>query len=240
LNQSRSKMKRLSYILLIFFIADFIIDALLANRGDESLRYISKGLITVLLLAFFINEVRSFITKAASKYITLVCCALIFSFLGDVFLVHNSSLNFMLGLASFLIAHIFYILFFYRIHSFKNKSRHLFWISSIIILSYVVILNCLFNSNVTAQGLTIPVLLYSFVLGTMAFAAINVNNVSKRAANFTFCITAGAIIFVASDSMLAFNKFYLAKPLPGFYIMLTYCIAQFFIVMGAVKFIKQY
>ncbi len=231
-------MKRLSYLLLIFFIADFIADALLANKGDESLRCISKGLITILLLAFFINEVRSFTTKAVSKYIGLVCCALVFSFLGDVFLVHNSSLNFMLGLASFLTAHIFYILFFYRIHSFKNKGKPLFWISGVIILSYVVTLNYLFNSNVAEQGLTIPVLLYSLVLGAMAFAAININNTTKQ--SFAVYITAGAIIFVASDSMLAFNKFYLAKPFPGFYIMLTYCIAQFLIVMGAVKFIKQY
>ncbi len=234
-------MKRLSYILLIFFTADFIIDALLANRGDESLRYISKGLITILLLAFFITEVRSFKTKAVSKYTGLVCCALIFSFLGDVFLVKDSSLHFMLGLAAFLIAHVFYILFFYRIHSINNKSRPLFWISGIIILSYVAALNYLFNSNVAAQGLTIPVLLYSLVLGTMAFAAINVNYTAKHTKSFrVFYIIAGAIIFVASDSMLAFNKFYLAKPLPGFYIsMVTYSVAQFFIVSGAVKFIKQ-
>jgi uncharacterized membrane protein YhhN len=233
-------MKRLSYVLLIFFIVDFIIDASLANERDESLRYISKGLITVLLLAFFITEVRSFATKAVSKYVTLLCCGLVFSFLGDEFLVKDNSLHFMLGLASFLTAHIFYILFFYRIHSFKNKSTPLFWISIIIILSYVVTLNYLFNANVTAQGLTIPVLLYSVVLGTMAFAAININNTAKRSENFASYITAGAVFFVASDSMLAFNKFYLATPLPGFYIMLTYCIAQFFIVMGAVRFIKQY
>lgn len=233
-------MKRLSYFLLTLFIADFIIDTLLAHRGNESLRYVSKGLITLLLIIFFITETRPLATKAVSKYIRLVCCALIFSFLGDVFLVHDSSLNFMLGLASFLIAHIFYILFFYRINSFKNKSNLLFWISGIIILSYVATLNYLFSSNVTAQGLTTPVLLYSFVLGTMAFAAINVINTARHTKSFAFYIIAGAIIFVASDSMLAFNKFYLTTPLPGFYIMFTYCLAQFLIVLGAVKLIKQY
>jgi uncharacterized membrane protein YhhN len=238
--QSRNNMKRLSYVLLFFFIADFIIDALIANRGDKSLRYISKGSITVLLLAFFIIEVRSFKTKAVLKYIRPVCCAPIFSFLGDEFLVSNSSLHFMLGLASFLTAHIFYIIFFYRIHSFKSKSKPLFWISAIIILSYIVTLNYLFSANVSAQALTVPVVLYSAVLGAMAFAAININNATKRSETFALYITAGALFFVASDSMLACNKFYLTTLLPGFYIMLTYCIAQFFIVMGAVKFIKQY
>jgi uncharacterized membrane protein YhhN len=233
-------MKRLSYILLIVFIADFIIDAFLANQGSGSLRYISKGLLMPLLLVFFITDVRSVTTKAVSKYIRPVCCALIFSFLGDVFLVKDSSLFFMLGLASFLTAHIFYILFFSRIQSFKNKSRSLLLISGIIVLGYVVTLNYLFSSNVAAQGLTIPVLLYSLVLGTMAFAAININTATMRSKSFMFYIIAGAIIFVASDSMLAFNKFYLTTPLPGFYIMLTYCLAQFLIVLGAVKFTKQY
>jgi uncharacterized membrane protein YhhN len=232
-------MKRFSYFLLIFFIADFIIDALLANNGNESLHYVSKGLITLLLLAFFIIEVRTHASKPVSKYITLICCALVFSFLGDVFLVKNSSLCFMLGLACFFIAHVFYILFFYRINSFSKANNALFWISALIILSYVITLNYLFRSNVAEQGLTVPVLLYSFILGLMVFAAINTNNAAKYSGPFAFYITVGAIIFVSSDSMLAFNKFYLATPLPGFYIMLTYCLAQFLIVFGAVKFIKQ-
>jgi uncharacterized membrane protein YhhN len=233
-------MKRSSYFLLILFVTDFIIDSLLANNGNESWRYISKGLITLLLLAFFIIEVGTYTTKAVSKYITPACCALVFSFLGDIFLVKNSSLSFMLGLASFLIAHIFYILLFYRINSFKNKNNALFWISGVIIFCYVIMLNYLFRSNVAEQGLTVPVLLYSLILGLMVFAAININNTAKYAGPFVFLIIAGAIIFVSSDSMLAFNKFYLTTPLPGFYIMLTYCLAQFLIVLGAVKFIKQY
>jgi uncharacterized membrane protein YhhN len=145
----------------------------------------------------------------------------------------------MFGLASFLIAHIFYILLFYRICLFNNKSKLLFLISGVIILSYVVILNYLFHPQVVVQGLSLPVMLYSFILGAMLFTAVNVNNAVIPPKSFALYIIAGAVSFVASDSMLAFNKFYLTSPLPGFYIMLTYCLAQFFIVTGAVKFIKQ-
>jgi uncharacterized membrane protein YhhN len=232
-------MKHLSYLFLILFFIDFIVDTVIAPGEIESLRYISKGSLMLLLLAFFITEASAFTTKDNSAYIKLMCGALIFSFLGDIFLVKDGSLNFMLGLASFLIAHIFYILLFYRISPFNDKSSLLFWVSGIVILSYIVILNYLFHLQATAQGLLLPVMLYSFILGAMLFTAVNVNNAVMRPKPFAFYIAAGAVSFVASDSMLAFNKFYLTTPLSGSYIMLTYCLAQFFIVTGVVKFIKQ-
>jgi uncharacterized membrane protein YhhN len=54
----------------------------------------------------------------------------------------------------------------------------------------------------------------------------------KSAAN---AILSGAIFFVSSDSILAFNKFYAPVPLASFLIMITYLVAQYLITVGILK-----
>jgi uncharacterized membrane protein YhhN len=46
----------------------------------------------------------------------------------------------------------------------------------------------------------------------------------------------GAALFVASDSILALNKFKKHFDLAGIYIMATYILAQFFIVVGSIRY----
>jgi len=48
----------------------------------------------------------------------------------------------------------------------------------------------------------------------------------------------GALLFVISDSVLAINKFYQSFEMAGVIIMLTYGLAQLFIVQGAIKYIR--
>ena len=234
-------MKRLLHVALPgLFIIDFIIDSVFAAYADNSWRYVSKGLLMPLLFAFFASGINIYSgTNNNAKYIRLIGFALLFSFLGDIFLIEDSSLNFMMGIAAFLIAHVFYIIFFCRIQPFKRKNSLSILISGFIILSYVVLIDYLFWPLITKQSLTMPVVTYSFFLGTMLFTAVNTINTEKKPKDFMVYLIAGAMLFVASDSILAFNKFYLTQQIPGFYVMLTYCIAQFLIVNSAIKFIKQ-
>ena len=232
-------MKPLSYVLLILFTIDFIADVIVSNTGNESARYVTKGLLMPILLAFFVVEIKHFARRTDLKYARFIGLALTFSFAGDMFLVTDNSLNFILGIASFLIAHIFYIVFFYRVKSFTKKNKLFLLATGLIITCYVACMNYLFRPLVTKQQLTIPVMAYSIVLGAMLFTAFNVSNSTIWLKRFAYYIIPGAIIFVASDSMIAFNKFYLTTPLPGFYIMLTYCVAQLLIVIGAIEFIKR-
>jgi uncharacterized membrane protein YhhN len=48
-------------------------------------------------------------------------------------------------------------------------------------------------------------------------------------------ILLGAIVFVSSDSILAFNKFYQPVMRSSFLIMVTYLAAQYLIVSGILK-----
>ncbi|HRF25670.1 MAG TPA: lysoplasmalogenase family protein, partial [Chitinophagaceae bacterium] len=49
----------------------------------------------------------------------------------------------------------------------------------------------------------------------------------------------GAILFVISDSVLAINKFYYPFEYRGVLIMLTYGMAQWFIVKGAILYLRN-
>lgn len=72
----------------------------------------------------------------------------------------------------------------------------------------------------------------------MLLCAINIS-VSKKLGNVAVIFfIPGAVCFVASDSMIGFNRFHLPKPLPGYYITGTYCAAQFLIVTGAIHILN--
>jgi uncharacterized membrane protein YhhN len=47
-------------------------------------------------------------------------------------------------------------------------------------------------------------------------------------------VVSGAVLFLVSDSLLAINKFYAPVLYSGFFIMLTYSLAQYFIVSGII------
>ena len=232
-------MKRLPAALLILFIIDFIADSFIAASYNNNFRYASKGLLMPLLLAFFIAGIKTGASLVDKKYIMPVCFALIFSFLGDVLLVKDGSLYFMLGIAAFLIAHIFYIILFCRIQPFTKNNGVFILISGAVILCYVALLDFLFWPNITQQNLTIPVVTYSIVLGAMLFTALNVINKKRVSKKIILSLVFGAVLFVLSDSIIAFNKFYLSTPVNGFYVMSSYCLAQFLIANGAMKFIND-
>jgi uncharacterized membrane protein YhhN len=82
-----------------------------------------------------------------------------------------------------------------------------------------------------------PVLIYGLVIGTMlAFALWQYGKVPARAAWF---FIVGALLFVASDSMLAINKFKTPITHGGLWIMGTYILAQYLIAKGSALHINS-
>ncbi len=82
-------------------------------------------------------------------------------------------------------------------------------------------------------NMKIPVLIYGITISTMLSAAMwQYQKLENKTALF-FII--GATLFVASDSLLAFNRFRESFNLAGVSIMTTYILAQLFIVTGAIR-----
>lgn len=170
--------------------------------------------------------------KFPSRKILLI--ALFFSWIGDVILLFAdiSEIYFIIGLVSFLIAHLTYcVLFNKQIVGEMQVNKVLFGFGSLLIAFYLIgMLGFLMPK---LGELRIPVIIYAAVISTMLLFAFNGYLIWKKPA--ALYIFLGAATFVASDSILAFNKFYAPIEKGSFFIMLTYLVAQYLIVVGIIK-----
>ena len=160
----------------------------------------------------------------------VIVSALAFSWLGDIFLLFENyeAIFFMLGLGSFLVAHLFYIFYFLRIEPGTPGILRKRPILVIIVAAYCTGLYILLMPSL--GPLKIPVLVYAFVIGCMWLSSMHAYSKVNLPAYIYFL--AGALLFVLSDSLLALDKFYHKFPAAGVAVMLTYCAAQYFIVKG--------
>lgn len=149
-------------------------------------------------------------------------------------LMGASELYFMLGLASFLTAHVFYI-FTFRQFKLEDDSQALQGLQrirfSFPIILYGTGLVVILYSRL--GDLKIPVLLYALVLTLMVLNALM--RFGRTSTPSFVMVFGGALLFMISDSILAVNKFLDPIPYSGFWIMSTYISAQFLIVYGLLK-----
>ncbi|HEU5168039.1 MAG TPA: lysoplasmalogenase [Chitinophagaceae bacterium] len=216
---------------IIVYILVLAADLFAVYTGNETLRYITKPLLMPLLIIYFMAETNSFISSL-KKWIVL---ALTFSLAGDVFLMFESKNSnfFIFGLVTFLIAHIFYILFFENVIRKEGLRKNYWWFLPVII--YYIALIYILSPNL--GDLKLPVRFYGIVISYMLIQALQAGRIRDLAAA-TFMI-GGAVLFITSDSILAINKFYEPFEYAGIAIMLTYGIAQLLITLGAVRYISS-
>lgn len=209
-------------IFCIIVIAELICDNV---NSLTFLHYATKPLILISLILFF--KKYSLHIDSKTRHFTLL--ALLLSLLGDTLLMFaNKSANFFIaGLVAFLLAHIMYIITFLKKRNTANNSIPLI----IILVAYASGLFYLLKDNL--GDLLIPVITYIIIILFMVVSAfIRQGNVPKYSYTLVFF---GALFFIASDSLLALNKFYKPLPFSGISIMLTYAIAQLCIVLGITK-----
>jgi len=220
--------KRFWIILYLFVLAA---DLFAVYNGNETFRYITKPLLMPLLIVFFIFETKG-LASSLKKWIIL---ALGFSCAGDVLLMFESMNGnfFIFGLVAFLIAHIFYILFFENVIRKEGLSKNYWWFLPVII--YYVSLVYILSPHL--GDMKLPVRIYGIVISYMLIQALQTGRIKDFGA--ATLMIGGAVLFITSDSLLAINKFYDSFEYAGIAIMLTYGIAQLLITLGAVKYISS-
>lgn len=160
----------------------------------------------------------------------LLGSALALSSLGDFFLgirrignLEGESL-FLLGLGSFLIVHLIYIALFRRylaLFWWKPGPARM-WGLLAILVGLASVLGILRHS---LGSMLIPVVVYSLVLSCMGISAM-LADLGNPLAAF------GALLFIASDAMIAIAKFRGPFPGNGQLIWITYYAAQVLILRG--------
>lgn len=216
--------------LSIVFVLVFLIDLVAVYANNEALRYATKPLLMPVLTLFFISETRA----VHSSLKKLIIAALIFSWLGDVLLMFENFQEsfFIYGLVSFLITQVFYILFFEKI-IIREKLKQRYWIFLPVIAFYIALILVL---SPTLGDLNWPVRIYGIVICYMLIKALQAGWIRNRLTAFYFI--SGAVLFVISDSVLAWNRFYQPFEYSGILIMTTYGMAQLLLVSGAVRYVN--
>ncbi|MCF8214807.1 MAG: lysoplasmalogenase [Chitinophagaceae bacterium] len=217
------KTKPLFFLFVIVSIAEII----LISTGNETLRIFTKPLIIPFLAGIYhLNA----ISPPKKNYKDPVLLGLFFSWIGDILLQNEG--YFIPGLMAFLIAHIFYILFFASTQSANTSFFKLRPVMIIAVIAYLIELMILLWPHL--GGMKIPVLVYGITISTMLSAAFW--QYQKLDNTTALYLIFGAGFFVASDSILALNKFKTQFDSAGIYIMSTYILAQLFIVLGAIRY----
>ncbi len=192
-----------------------VIGILLFFLGKESnnyaLRMIGKPLPLLMLLLLL---------KPDTRYGKFIFTGLLLSLVGDI-LLEASSHWFLYGLITFLLAHVSYLV------AFSGRRHKTAWFMLLFLLVYGAAFYWVLFPHL--QTMALPVFVYLLIILAMAWRAVAQIN-SDRWAIFA---TIGALFFVLSDSILAFNKFYTAIPAADWVIMLSYWTAQFLIFYSA-------
>ncbi len=211
-----------------FFLPLYVI-LVLANLiggqfGYDSLRDFSKPLILLSLLVYFGINGRHL---KRSTYM-LMLSALFFSWMGDILLKYEavSSSFFIYGLLAFLTAHVLYSLLFLK--KWNKKASKYFWLVLLLLALYGIVLFMLLKEGL--GSLMVPVFVYVLAILFMAVAAFRrKGSVNTDSFKLVFW---GALFFIASDSILAVNKFLGSVPYVHILVMGTYATAQFLITKG--------
>jgi uncharacterized membrane protein YhhN len=173
----------------------------------------------------------------APAYTVLILAGLVLSLAGDWFLIDSDEKprNFMLGLGSFLVAHLLYIAAFTVAQVLRgvpiDMNREVGIAALLIILGMVVY----FYMRPSLGNMAQPVLLYITVISLMVHRAVAGVVIGAGLLSQGTLAAGGALLFYISDFMLAINRFVFDGEgrANSVWVLSTYYCAQLFIALSA-------
>lgn len=204
---------------LLFAVLLALVYLLYGNRPTTPLKVAAKTLSVTLLAGL----------SASTGAPWLLTLALVLCAAGDFFLAIEqlSEKFFLAGLVSFLLGHIVYIVLFAGL---PDGTAVLSVPMRTIVIAVVIFVALAMAAMLwqAAGALRWPVMIYVMVIVAMATAAVT---------NGGGLIVAGALIFMASDTILATERFLMKsdsanRSLTGPAVWITYFVAQLLILFG--------
>lgn len=182
------------------------------------LHWLCKPLATLWLIAWVAGMG---VPVAGRRYRRWVLAGLCLSLLGDVLLMLPQGL-FVPGLVAFLLAHLCYIV------AFAPGTAGRRWWPALLLVGVLALLNLVGLWPRLPAPMQLPVGLYVLVIAVMAVLALAAGMASRSPPGARHAAV-GAMMFMISDSWLAWDRF--AGPLPWAIagVLLTYWTAQYLI-----------
>jgi alkenylglycerophosphocholine/alkenylglycerophosphoethanolamine hydrolase len=199
------------------------------DKNISWLRYSSKPLVIILLGIWLLIQPISF------SFLFWFFLALVCSLLGDIWLLAPARF-FMAGLASFLLAHVAYIIGFNQ-YQLPPLTWPVVQLVSFFIFLGVFIYPLLYRSIKKRSGtrkLQGATLIYFIILSLMAISAVSTlfrPDWERQTAAF---VAAGGLLFFFSDFMLAFDRFIRPVSHGRLVVHITYHLGQFGLILGVV------
>ena len=211
--------------LLVFALSSIVHIAAIFLR-KEKLRKISKVLIVPPLLAAYI--------AGAGNLLLFTVPALLLGWIGDVLLLRiRIRVYFQLGLVSFLLGHICYIITFIEcLGLFGKDNAGSLNLTAIAVFVPIAIFGgaAAFRFIKPSKDMIFPVLLYMIVIEIMLFFSLEVLIFYRGIAGIL--IFSGALCFLISDTILSYYTFRKLKLIGAVLIMAFYISAQAQIILG--------
>ena len=208
---------------MIFTASLFLIVSILhliaCYRRYPKLRTVTKVLLMPLLCAFYL-----FYTHNVRF---LIVAAILFGWIGDVFLLFKSGKIFMLlGIAAFAFGHVFYI----GAMLSAYPSPHVLMLIPIALC--VIWLTFVYKKLLpyAPKSLRKPGFVYAFLLSGTSLSALYLTLLTGKAAYLIAFI--GGLFFMLSDTLLTGQQYRKELKHGNFYVMLTYIVAQALLVLG--------
>jgi uncharacterized membrane protein YhhN len=220
--------KRTSLVLHLLLLMIVVVELTGRFTDNIALEYPVKPLIMIWMAVYFL------IFSKKKSFTVPVLLAFFFSWVGDILLMLSGrdELFFFAGVGGFFLAQVTYIFIFAR-YSEEKRKGYLRKNPLIIVLFLLYVGGIYYLLLPGLEGIMKPVILvYAISLIGMSMMALNRRG-RVNPSSFRFVFT-GSILFLVSDSMIAINKFTTEIPLAGFWIMITYILAQYLIMRGLV------
>ena len=211
-----------SGIVFIAFLLLSIVNIIGLRSDDGKVNRCTKPLLMPLLALTYWLAMRG-----SDEFAPLLVIALLCGFLGDTFLLGTTQKLFTCGLLAFLAGHVVYIMLYLgRVELAALPLLGLILPFAVYALLLVLVLKKLFPSlkKEDKPGVTV----YMIVILLMNWAALQF-----ALGGNSFLPFIGSILFILSDTMLAFQQFkFRSTPFSRIAIMTTYLAAQALITFG--------
>ena len=191
-----------------------------AVRGRRR-EWVSKPLVLVLLV---VTAWLGGATGSTAGWWLLAALGL--SLVGDVALLSDRPARFVVGLASFLLAHVAFVVAFAHL-GMPRASLGLVGLVLVVALAAVVgrrVVPAAWRDGGAALGGAVTA--YMGVIGVMVVAAWATGHL---------LVAVGASVFMVSDAILAMDRFVQGRRLGALAVMVTYHVAQVLLVVGVLR-----
>lgn len=216
--ETRNRQPLLGWRFSILIAVLGILEIYGSYRHQRDLVYFTKPGAMLAIIALAATR----LDRARPRYGSLILIGLGCSLVGDVMLMLPGDL-FVVGLVSFLVAHIFYIA------AFRTDVKRL---GSLVFAGLLFGVGAVIYSILLPNlgSMKLPVSIYLAVILTMAWQALSRWSYMRDKQALLAAI--GALLFVISDSFIAFNRFLGSFLLAEGLIMTTYFGAQWMIALS--------